>query len=221
MKSFFLLSLAQKYLTALTGLGLALFLLLHMLGNMFIFLGAKAYNLYAHQLETDWLVFFEIVLLAFFLLHIALAIFLSIQNKRARPQAYAKNISGFKGTAWYQKTLLIQGAVIFVFVVLHLIIFKFGTRYEVVYEGQKVRDLFRLVVETFQNPLIFTWYLTALLILFFHLFHGLQSAYLSLGFDSSRWTSKLKIINWCYAGFVIVGFISQPLYIFFFLKEIP
>ena len=220
MRSFFLFSIGQKYLMGLTGLGLALFVLIHMLGNLLIFTGEKVYNLYAYQLEeSSLLLVLEAGLLVLFLFHIVLAVVLSVKNHLSRLGKYALAASGPKTTSWYQKNLIAQGAVILVFVILHLITFKFGTHYEVTYEGETVRDLFRLVVEVFQNPVTVVWYLVALLILFVHLFHGLSSSFQSLGFNHPRFSLWIKNISFIYTVLVTVGYISLPLYVFFFMKE--
>ena len=217
MKNFFLLSIAQKYLMGLTGLGLAGFVLVHMLGNLLIFAGEKSYNLYAHKLvQNPFIVAFEIGLLALFFTHIVLALVLSLKNVKARPQKYAKPAKGLKATPLYQKSLLAQGAVILVFVILHLITFKFGTYYEVVYEGEKIRDIFRVVVEAFQNPVTVLWYVIALLILAFHLFHGLNSSFQSLGFYHPRFTPWINKMSFTYAFLVTTGYIALPIYIFVF-----
>ena len=219
MKNFFLHSIGQKFLIGFTGLGLAVFVLTHMLGNMLIFLGPKTYNLYAHNLlQNSWIVPAELALLLCFILHIALVVVLSIKNRLARTIKYKKPLKGLKATAFYQKTLLAQGSVILVFVILHLITFKFGKIYEVSYENQTVRDLFQLVVEVFQNPVTVVWYLLALILLSFHLLHGLSSAFISLGLDKPSWQKWIQRISFCYAVFVALGYVSQPVYVFFFYK---
>ena len=220
MKKWFLLSIGQKYLMGVTGLGLVLFVLLHMLGNLLIFAGEKTYNFYAYQLgENKLLVVFQVGLLSLFLVHIGLALVLSIKNYFSRSYKYAQPASGWKATAWYQKTLLAQGAVILVFVILHLITFKFGTYYEVVYEGKTMRNLFQLVVEEFQKPMTVIWYLIALLVLFFHLLHGLSSSFQSLGVSYPRFDIWIKKLSLVYALFVTLGYVSLPLYVFFFMVE--
>ena len=220
MKKLFLLSIGQKYLMGFTGLGLALFVLIHMLGNLLIFAGKKTYNLYAHQLvENKLLIVFEMGLLALFLVHVVLAVVLSVKNYFSRPEKYVRAASGWKATAWYQKSLILQGAVILVFVILHIITFKYGTYYEVTYEGKTVRDLFRLITEVFQNPLAVLWYLLALLILSAHLFHGISSSFQSLGLSHPRFDTWIKKVSFIYAGLVTLGFISLPLYVFFFMIE--
>ncbi len=213
-------SILKKYLMGLTGLGLALFVLLHMLGNLFIFAGDKAYNLYMHQMvnmEASSII--QVGLLSAFLLHIILAFILSVKNYFSRLKKYARAASGWKATAWYQKGLIAQGAVILVFVILHLITFKFGVHYKINYGNEEIRDLFRLVVEAFQNPITVVWYIVALLVLFIHLFHGLSSSFQSLGLNHPRFNKSIKGISLVYAVLVTVGYISLPLYVFLFMQE--
>ena len=212
-------SLFQKYLMGLTGLGLALFVLLHMLGNLLIFCGAQSYNLYAHKLTSNpFLLAFEGGLLVLFICHIILALVLSIKNKLSRPQKYARPATGFKATAFYQKTLLVQGLVILIFVIWHLITFKFGPYYEVTYGEETVRDLFRLLIEVFQNPFMVVGYLLALLILSFHLFHGVASSVQSLGLSHPRFEPWIKKVSLVYTVLVTAGYMVLPVY--GFLKEI-
>ena len=213
----FKISLLQKYVMGVTGLGLAVFLLLHMSGNLLVFLSEKSYNLYAHKLmQNPLLLAFEAGLLFLFVCHILLALALRGKNKKARPVAYARTGKGLKATAFYQKSLLAQGAIILVFVVWHLITFKFGPHYKVVYEGEEVRDLFRLLIEVFQNPVLVTTYLLVLLILSFHLFHGLNSSLKSLGLSHVRfdpWVQKLSLI---YTVLVTFGYMILPVYVYCF-----
>lgn len=221
MKKFFSISVQQKYLMGVTGLGLALFVLLHMLGNLLIFAGAKSYNLYAEKLESSsLLIVFEAGLLVLFLTHIVLALVLSLKNFLAREKSYARKPTFAKATAWYQKGLIAQGLVILIFVILHLIAFKFGPHYEVTYGEKTVRDLFRLVAEVFQNPLKVIWYIVALFILSFHLFHGLTSSLQSLGLDHPRFSGGIKTLSRAYVVLVTLGYVSLPLYMFFFKGDI-
>ncbi len=217
MRSFFISSIGQKFIMGLSGLGMILFLLVHMLGNLLIFAGPKVYNLYAHQMTQDWVIILELGLVLLFISHIILALILSVKNYFSRKIGYAVKPQGWKATPLYQRTLLAQGAVILVFVILHLITFKFGTYYEVSYDGKLVRDLFRLVVELFQQPLVLFWYLVALSVLFFHLLHGWDSSFKSLGMERRSIQVGLKWMGWFYVSFVVLGYMSQPLYVFFIL----
>ena len=191
------------------------FIFVHMVGNVFIFLGPEAYNMYAHSLMTNsFIAFIEIGLVSLFALHIILAGILELKNRAGKGSGSIFSPSREKGTALYQRTLIFQGGIIFIFVILHLITFKYGQYYEVTYKGETVRDLFRLVDEVFQNPWVVSWYLLALGVLFFHILHGFRSAFLSLGLGSEG--EYLKKVSLGFSVVVILGFMSQPLYIFFF-----
>ena len=199
-----------------TGLFLSLFVLAHVSGNFLIFLGAKAYNTYGHFLiENPLFEVVEVVLLLCFLLHVFLAVSLTIRNKKARPEKYAVTASGYKKTAFFEKTLWHQGTILLVFVALHLRTFKYGHYYEATYDSVVMRDLFRLVVEVFQSPSYVVFYTLCLVILFFHLFHGVRSSLSTLGLHHSSYEKKVKALSFAVAFFVALGFISQPIYVFF------
>lgn len=211
-------TIGQKQVVAVTGLGLSLFVLMHMLGNVLIFVGPRAYNLYSHQLVSNPLIIpIEMALLAMFLIHLGLALRLSFKNAAARPSPYAGVplssviTSSDKGTSLVACTLWHQGVVLLVFVVYHLITFKFGPHYEVIYEGLVVRDLHRLVLEVFQSPLYVIGYVVALAVLAFHLSHGVASALQSLGL----YWARAKCAAQVYALIVGLGFALPPLYVFF------
>ena len=207
MKSVFLQTTVwQKVFVGLTGLGLAFFILIHMLGNLLLFVGAKSYNMYSHQLINNPLtLFFEIGLLLLFVVHIFWALGLTVYNKKKKGSSAVKD----SANSLVHKTLWIQGIIILTFVILHLFTFKYGTHYTVIYEGQEIRDLFRLVEEVFQKPLYAVWYLFSLLILAVHLNHGLQASLRSLGFYQKPY---LQRIGFVYSLIVTAGFMAQPIY---------
>lgn len=212
MKRVFLYStVEQKFLVGLTGIALSIFILVHMLGNLYLFSSPQDYNMYSHRLiNNPFILVFEIFLAGFFIIHIIWALALTYLNKQKK---------GFVGSpdktaSIIHKTLWAQGLVILIFVILHLITFKYGTYYTVQYDDVKVRDLFRLVAEIFQKPSYVIWYLTCLIILFFHLAHGLKASIQSLGFYSP-W---IQNFSWIYSFIVITGFSCQPIYFFLFYK---
>ena len=214
MKSVFLYSsIGRKALVGVTGILLAGFVLVHMAGNLLLFAGPQPYNLYSHQLiESPFILFAEIFLLAGFALHVLWALALTLINKQKKGTVGASDPSA----QIIHKTLWLQGLIILLFVVLHLITFKYGAYYTAEYDGVRVRDLFRLVAEVFQKPLYVLWYLTALGVLSFHLSHGLEASFRSLGFSSASFEPLIKTFSRIYAFIVFVGFSSQPLYFFFF-----
>lgn len=218
-KGYFTSTIGRKHLVGLTGLGLSLFVFTHVLGNFLIFVGPEAYNMYSHKLITNPLIYVaEVGLLGLFLVHLGLAMKLSMENRQARSQGYAMSASGEKATCLITKTMWHQGLLIFVFVVLHLWTFKFGTTYEVEYNGVVVRDLFRLVIEVFQSPVYVVGYVVLMVVLGLHLSHGVSSAFQSLGFHHPRYVRCVKQLGWAFAAFVSLGFIAQPLYVFLIYK---
>ena len=108
--------------------------------------------------------------------------------------------------------------VILVFIVLHLITFKYGEVYTTVVAGEEIRDLFRLVREVFQSPIYVGWYVFAVALLGFHLTHGFQSSLQTLGANHPKYTPGIKKVSLVYGLVISLGFIAQPVYMFFFYK---
>ena len=200
-------------MVAITGLGLSAFVLMHMAGNMLILFSAEKYNLYGHAIVQNALLYpAEVILLALFVVHMGLAIQLALENKQARPiSPGAMPMASEKTASFASRSMILTGLLTSVFVVIHLITFKWGTYYEVTYHGITVRDLHRLVLEKFREPLYTAWYLLALTVLGVHLSHGFSATFQSLGLASIK-NRRLKRLGWTFAILVTAGFISQPLY---------
>ena len=211
-------SISRKQVVAVTGLGLAGFVLIHMAGNMLIFAGAQEYNEYSHKLVSNPLIYLaEVGLIGMFLGHAFFASYLTWKNYHARPERYAVRASGPKRTPWVHRTLFAQGLILLVFVILHLVTFKYGPHYTVDYGHGPIRDLFKLMVEVFNEPGYVVWYVIALLVLCVHLGHGVKSTVQTLGFNHPRYQLPIQVIGITYAVIVALGFISQPIYVFAFL----
>jgi succinate dehydrogenase / fumarate reductase cytochrome b subunit len=209
-------TIGRKQLIGLTGLGLCGFVLIHMVGNLLILVGPKAYNEYSHALISNPLIYLaEAGLLFMFVAHLALASMISIANLCARGSRYAVLSNGDKGTSWIQRSLWAQGLLILVFTVLHLITFKYGQHYTADYGHGGIRDLHKLVVEIFHQPGYVIWYVIALITLLFHLSHGLASSLQTFGIHQPRFQRGIKVASWIYALVVGLGFIVQPVYVYF------
>lgn len=206
---YFVSSIGRKQLIALTGLLLCGFLVSHLLGNILILVGADAFNLYAHKLISLGALLYvaEAGLTAIFALHFVLAIKLTIENRVARGQQryYVKNRTG-RGETIMSATMPYTGLVLLVFLVLHILQFKFGAHYTTTVDGVEMRDLHRLVVEYFQSPLNVAWYVFAMAAAAMHTAHGFQSAFQTFGWNHSVWMPKIKILGYLYAVFVAGGF---------------
>jgi succinate dehydrogenase / fumarate reductase cytochrome b subunit len=216
--SYFKSTIGQKQLMGLTGLIWSGFVLSHMLGNMLIFLGADTFNKYGHAIVSNKPLLFtvEALLVASILVHVIKGILVTARNKSSRPVKPAMGLGAAKDSSFAVKTMIYQGVVILVFVILHLITFKYGTYYETTVEGVVMRDLHRLVVETFHNPVYCFWYVFSLILLGLHLSHGFYSSIQTLGIHHPKYNPKLQMLGHLYAGVVSLGFISQPIYVFFF-----
>ncbi len=205
---YFMSSIGRKQLIALTGLLLCGFLVTHLLGNVLLLVGADAFNLYAHKLMSMGALIYvaEAGLAAIFLAHLGLAMKMTWENKVARGQKYyAKNRTG-RGETIMSATMPYTGLIILVFLVLHILQFKFGAYYETTVDGVVMRDLYRTVVEFFRSPLNTAWYVFAMAAAAVHTSHGFASAFQSFGFNHGAWTPCVKKASYAYALVVGGGF---------------
>lgn len=216
--SFFCSSVGKKYLMGISGLIWAGFVFGHMAGNMLMFIGADLYNQYGHALTSGMLIYaVEAVLLVSIITHVGLAINLTLENRKAKGSRYAVGPSAQKGGSLASRTMAAQGSLILAFIILHLITFKFGTYYETTVNGVVMRDLHRLMVEVFQSPGYVAWYVVCLVLLGFHLSHGVKSIFQSFGVLTEKWSRAFHKISIVYAVVVALGFLAQPIYVFLFL----
>lgn len=212
-------TVGKKYLMGITGLIWSGFVLTHMLGNLLIFVGPEAYNSYSHALISNKLILAaEAFLVITLLSHVVMAVILTLKNKGARPTRYAMEPSGEKAASLASKTMSIQGPLILAFVIFHLVTFKFGEVYTTTVNGVEMRDIFRNVQEAFVQPIPVIGYVLAMILIGFHLSHGFGSAFQSLGLNHKSYEKRIKTLSWIYATIVAAGFLSQPIYIFFFYK---
>jgi succinate dehydrogenase / fumarate reductase, cytochrome b subunit len=213
-------TIIKKHLVGITGLLLVGFLLGHVTGNFLLFVGPEAYNKYGHAIVNNpiyplisWGLVFLMVL------HAVMALVLAWINKKARPTGYVGSASGPKATSLVHRSLPLQGVLFIAFIVLHLLSFKFGPIIMVEYQGVEMRDLFTLVYTSFQDPLFVAWYVFCLLILALHTGHGFTSSFQTLGFLSHpKYKPGLDKLSKALALYVSLGFIIQPLYMFFIYK---
>jgi succinate dehydrogenase / fumarate reductase cytochrome b subunit len=214
--SYFCSTIGRKQLVAISGLVWTLFILGHMAGNLLIFAGPQAYNTYGHFIVTNkpLLLGTEAVLILALITHVTMTIWLTRDNRRARPQAYTVSPKGEKAGSLASRTMIFHGTIILVFIITHLITFKFGTHYSVNYDGVEMRDLHRLMVDVFKEPGYVVWYVISLLLLFTHLSHGMTSVFQTWGLNHPQYNTAITRFGYAYAVIVTLGFVSQPLYIF-------
>jgi succinate dehydrogenase / fumarate reductase cytochrome b subunit len=214
--SFFSTSVGSKYLVAFTGLSLVGFLVVHLIGNLMAYVSPETFNRYSDTLIKNPLIIpAELGLLAIFLLHAYKAARVFLGARTARPVDYAKKewAGHTSRKSWASSTMIASGIFLLLFVPVHIRTFKFGPYYESAEPG--VRDLYTLVVEVFRSPGYVVFYLVSMVIVGFHLWHGVTSAFQSLGIDRSGWAPVLRRLGWTVAIMLGVGFFTFPLYFFF------
>lgn len=216
--SFLSSSVGSKYLVAISGLSLVGFLVLHLAGNLFVYVSPEIFNEYSDRLiRNPLLIPAEIALLALFFLHVYKTVRLWVGARDARPHRYAKNdwAGHTSRKSWASTTMILSGTFLFVFVPLHISTFKYGAHYLV--EGEPgVRDLYRLVVEVFSRPGYVLFYVVSMVVVGFHLWHGVSSAGQSMGLSAPRASARLRVTGWVLAVVIAGGFLSIPLWVYFF-----
>ncbi len=207
-------SLGRKLLTGITGLGLVLFVIVHLLGNLTLFFSARAYNELAHTIERlgplTYLV--EAVLLVVAIAHITVGIKIHIGTHQARPIGYSEYASAGEPSrqTLSSRTMIFSGLVLGVFLIAHLATFKFGPYYT--QTGSSERDLSRLVFETFHQPGYTAGYVIVMSVLGLHLRHGFWSALQSVGISTKPAVYAASAVI---GGAIALGFIGLPLSIYF------
>jgi succinate dehydrogenase / fumarate reductase cytochrome b subunit len=197
-----------------TGLAWSLFVLSHMLGNILIFAGPDAYNKYSYAIINNPLLYLaEAGLVLTLVLHVWDGIALTMKNKSARPEKYAMATNGAKSARFQSRFMIFHGSILLIFIILHLITFKYGTHYTTVVNGVEMRDLHRLVIEVFQSPGYVAWYAFAMVCVGLHLSHGFYSAFASLGIYHPKFSPCLSKFGYVYALIIALGFIAPPIYI--------
>jgi succinate dehydrogenase / fumarate reductase cytochrome b subunit len=213
----------RKVLTGVTGIVWVLFIIVHLIGNLGYFTPGDSYNLYSHfLLNTGPLILIaEALLVLTLLLHAYLGLMIYVGKKRARARGYAEYHTMGRPSLQTpsSRTMIFTGIVLLVFLVIHLWSFKFGPSieqgYSVLVDGETIRDLKRLMTEKFQNPLYAFGYPAVMILLGFHLRHGIWSAFQSLGTMNARLTPLVYTLGTLLAILLAVGFLMIPLWIYF------
>lgn len=197
-------SLGAKYVMAITGLGLFLFLIGHVAGNLLLYVGQSAMNEYAaglRKLPYGLLWIARLGLLVAFGLHIYMAYYLTVTNRAARPVPYQNK--AFMKASYASRTMPMTGTFVLLFLLYHLAHYTFrivNNTGELV-DPAGLHDVYTMVVQGFQQPLISLFYILAMLVLGFHLHHGLSSAFQSLGLNHKKYNPLFR------KGFPALGWV--------------
>ncbi len=202
----------------LTGLFLVSFLLIHCFLNSLIFIndGGLTFNEGAHFMGHNWIIrTMEIVLFLGIILHIIQALTLTIQNRKARPVTYAK-YNGAANSSWYSRSMGLLGTLILIFLIIHLAHFWVKSRITGIptVDANGREDLYAIMKTTFTHLWIVVLYCLSMISLAYHLLHGFQSAFQSLGLNHKKYTPLIKKTGVIFSIVLPIIFAAMPLAIY-------
>lgn len=195
-------SVGKKQVVGVTGLALLGFLAGHLAGNLAMLKGAETFDAYAHFLESQPLLIpVELVLLAVFLLHVVMAIRVTLENWGARPVPYAAHVDA-GGRTLGSATMIYTGAAMLAFLLFHVTTFKFM--------APEDGSLFEHVIGYFRITACMGFYVIAMVALGIHLSHGVRSVLQTFGIDHPRFTPAFGVGALAIAAAFAAGFGMLP-----------
>ena len=217
-------SLGKKYVMAVTGFALFLFVIGHLAGNLQIFLGPEAINRYGDFLQSNpeliWPARLGLLLMVG--LHIWSAISVTLENRAARPVGYS--VYQPLGSSYASRTMFVGGSIVFVFIIYHLLHYTAEVQY-LNFTGQNFaafmeqlpgrvpperHDIYKMMVVGFRQPLVSGFYVLGLALLCLHLSHGASSMFQSLGWKNDAYRPFLDRAAQVVAVLIFVGYTSIP-----------
>ena len=211
-------AVGKKWFMALSGIVLLGFVLVHMIGNLKVFLGKSHINTYGEWLRTLgepalprtvllWII--RIVLIAAFVVHIVAAAQLTRMNQKARPVRYQSK-RDYVAANFASRTMRFTGIIVALFVIFHLLDLTAGTANG----GHFVRgDAYDNLFNSFERVPVAIAYIVAMCALSVHIFHGAWSMFQSLGLNNPRWNAWRRYFAAGFALIILVGNVSMPLLI--------
>ena len=229
-KQMFTSSLGKKLVMGLTGISLILFLTVHVSINACVFAGlfieeqsGEMFNKAAHFMGSTVLVrIAEIGLFAGIILHIVQGYLLTLQNQKARSVGY--DVPYSNGSKWYSRSMGLLGSIILIFLCVHLYHFWVPARFthagldeKISYDGGVtiMHNMFGLMKITFSEWWILVVYTLGCLGLGYHLAHGFQSSFRTLGVKNKRYITLVTSLGYGFSILVSLLFILMPLSFYF------
>lgn len=208
-------SIGKKIVMGLTGLFLISFLVVHCFINALIFFndGGLTFNMGAHFMGHNWLIrSMELVLFLGLILHVVQALVLTLENNKARPVGYAK-IDGAANSKWYSRSMGLLGTLLLMFLIIHLAHFWVKSRFTGLpgEDANGNENLYAVMQETFQYGIVVVVYSLAMVSLAYHLLHGFQSAFQTLGLNHKKYTPLIKKIGVIFSIIVPLLFALMPI----------
>jgi succinate dehydrogenase / fumarate reductase cytochrome b subunit len=209
---------------SLTGLFLISFLIVHLIGNLQLLAPdeGESFNIYAYFMTHNPVIkTVSYLLYAFILIHAVQGWILWRKNRKARgSQRYAVKVTRAVGTnSFAASNMGWLGTIIFIFILVHMYQFwlqmKMGNLPMATYDGQEVKDLYAIVSEAFANIGYVIFYVVSMVVIAYHLLHGFQSSFQTLGLNHKKYTPFIKAVGIVYSILVPLGFAVIPLYMYF------
>lgn len=202
----------------LTGLFLISFLVVHCFINSLIFFNDSGltFNTGADFMAHNWIIRFgELVLFAGLILHMVQALILTLENRKARPVAYAQ-INGAANASWYSRSMGLLGTLLLIFLIIHLAHFWVKSRFTGLpgHDAAGHENLYAVMQETFKYSWVVIVYCLSMISLAYHLMHGFQSAFQTLGLNHKKYTPLIKAIGFWFSVVIPVIFAAMPITMF-------
>lgn len=206
-------TLGRKTVAAVTGIMLVLFLVVHLAGNLTIFLGPDAINEYARQLHELGVLLWvaRIGLLVMLVLHVWATVTLIVENRAAKKTNYS--YGNKVESTLFARTMRYTGFIVLAFIIFHLAHFALGLIQPEAYQlrdAQGRHDVYAMIILGFRNVPISVFYLVALFLLTFHLSHGLGSLFQTLGLSNQRLRLLWERSGIALAWLLFLGYASIP-----------
>lgn len=213
-------SVGRKYVMALTGLFLIIFLLVHAYVNVNVLFtnGEENFNRAANFMSTNVLVrIAEFGLFAGFIIHIYQGYLLANRNRTRRTQKYAINAPAQTST-WYSRSMALLGTLILLFLIVHISNFwvpsRFGGLEEVAYKDLETHNLYKRMDEVFSNVWLVGLYVVGCISLGWHLLHGFQSAFQTLGWKHRKYAAAIESTGVVFSILVPLIFALMPIFMY-------
>ncbi len=208
-------SVGRKVLMGVTGLFMLLFVVVHLLGNSSIFAGPDGINAYAEKLHAlgPFVWAFRLFMVAVLVLHVIFGVLLTLENWGANPQKYA--VKKMLKATFASETMIWTGLLLLSFIIYHLLQFTVRVTPDVVLSNDaKGRfDVFTMVRDSLRIVPIALIYIAAMVTLFLHLSHGIQSLFQSVGLNNDKTLPQYSALGKVLSVLFLVGYSAIPVLI--------
>jgi succinate dehydrogenase / fumarate reductase cytochrome b subunit len=208
----------RKLIMAVTGLGMIGFVVVHLLGNLSLFLGPDGINLYAAKLHSlgPLLWVFRLGMVALLGFHVVFGVWLTLENRRAKPEGYA--VRKRQASTLSSETMIYSGLLLLTFILFHLLHFTLGVIFPALsnlIDAAGRNDVFTMVTQSFHKAGVVLIYVAAMAVLFFHIGHGLESLVQTIGLNNEKTLPLFGKLSPAAAVVLALGYVSIPALVIF------